>query len=253
MGIEDDIALLERVPAFATLGHEALRILAVGAESRSVAEGQVLFRAGDVADSSYIVETGSFRLIPSHPRERPIVVRRGTLLGEYALLTETRRPVTATAQELSSVMRITRPLFLRMLEGYPAVALRMRDGIVSRAGKMATEFDRVRTVLGDPPPLADTAVAAAEPEAVATDPTAEQGEPPTHGTDHPEGEGAPAAETGHPDGNVMPEPEPAPEPQDAPAPPSDRPAQAVADPADTTTPHEAEEKSAAGRGEPHGA
>jgi CRP-like cAMP-binding protein len=170
MGIEDDIALLERVPTFATLGHEALRILAVGAESRSVAEGQVLFRAGEIADCSYIVETGSFRLIPSHPRERPIVVRRGTLLGEYALLTETRRPVTATAQELSSVMRITRPLFLRMLEGYPAVALRMRDGIISRAGNIAVEFSRVREALGDPPPLPESANAQESPPVAAGTP-----------------------------------------------------------------------------------
>lgn len=170
MGIEDDIALLERVPTFAALGHEALRILAVGAESRSVAEGQVLFRAGEIADCSYIVETGSFRLIPSHPRERPIVVRRGTLLGEYALLTETRRPVTATAQELSSVMRITRPLFLRMLEGYPAVALRMRDGIISRAGNIAVEFSRVREALGDPPPLPESANAQGSPPVTAETP-----------------------------------------------------------------------------------
>ena len=50
------------------------------------------------------------------------MVGRGTLLGELALLTETVRPVTATANEPSTVLRIPRTLFLKMLEGYPDAA-----------------------------------------------------------------------------------------------------------------------------------
>ena len=36
MTIEDDIAFLERVPALAILGRDALRILAIGTENRYV-------------------------------------------------------------------------------------------------------------------------------------------------------------------------------------------------------------------------
>ena len=50
MTIEDDIAFLERVPSFAILGRDALRILAIGAESRYVHGGEVLFMVGDLAD-----------------------------------------------------------------------------------------------------------------------------------------------------------------------------------------------------------
>ena len=41
MTIEDDIAFLERVPILRRLGAGALRILAIGAESYTVEEGQV--------------------------------------------------------------------------------------------------------------------------------------------------------------------------------------------------------------------
>ena len=34
MGLEDDIAFFEQVPTFAVLGKQALRILAIGAETR---------------------------------------------------------------------------------------------------------------------------------------------------------------------------------------------------------------------------
>jgi CRP-like cAMP-binding protein len=154
MTIEDDIALLERVPTFAPLGREALRILAIGTESRSVRQGDTLFRAGDAADGGYVVESGSFELRADTERAYPVIAGPGALLGELALLTETQRPTTATARELSSVMRISRPLFLKMLDGYPEVADRLHRSMLSRTALMTEELGRVRNALAslDPPP-----------------------------------------------------------------------------------------------------
>ena len=44
MSIEDDVALLERVPTLRLLGREALRVLAIGSEHREFARGDTLFR-----------------------------------------------------------------------------------------------------------------------------------------------------------------------------------------------------------------
>src|SRR5207302_10539273 len=98
MSIEDDIAFLERVPTLALLGREALRILAIGAESRYLHDGDVLFRAGELADAGYVIQEGSFHLRLSE-NAAPLSVGPGTLLGELALVTETQRPTTATAVE----------------------------------------------------------------------------------------------------------------------------------------------------------
>src|SRR5262245_51445517 len=107
MSIDDDIAFLERVETLALLGHEALRILAIGAESRYVHDGDVLFREGDIADAGYVVQEGSFTLVSrdSPIQVDPIAVGPGVLLGELALLTETIHTATATATEPSAVMR----------------------------------------------------------------------------------------------------------------------------------------------------
>ena len=43
MSIEDDVALLERVPTLRLLGTAALRMLAIGSEQRDFARGDVLF------------------------------------------------------------------------------------------------------------------------------------------------------------------------------------------------------------------
>ena len=67
MAIEDDISLLERVPTLGLLGRQALRILAIGAETRYVHGGELLFKAGDEADGGFVIQEGRFAL--SSPAE----------------------------------------------------------------------------------------------------------------------------------------------------------------------------------------
>jgi CRP-like cAMP-binding protein len=149
MTIEDDIAFLERVPSFAILGRDALRILAIGAESRYVHGGEVLFTVGDPADGGYVIQDGSFTLKTDNidATAAGLTVTRGTLLGELALLTETTRPVTAIAAEPSTVIRVTRSLFLKMLEGFPDAARSLRDYIATRTNQAAKDMIDVRSTL----------------------------------------------------------------------------------------------------------
>ena len=151
MSIEDDIAFLERVPALAVLGRDALRIIAIGSENRYVHEGNTLFAAGEDADSAYVVQEGSFDLVAQKNGVAATLAERGALIGELALLTETKRPVTAVAREPSSVVRIPRQLFLKTLEGYPDAALRMRDALAARVSRTTGQFAKVRSVLGRTP------------------------------------------------------------------------------------------------------
>src|SRR5690242_16072056 len=135
MSIEDDIAFLERVPALSLLGRDALRILAIGSESRYVHEGVTLFAEGEDADSAFVVQEGSFELVTNG--EAAEVVGPGALMGELALVSDMRRPTAAIAREPSSVGRITRQLFMKMLGSDPAAASRMRDAIAARVNQSA--------------------------------------------------------------------------------------------------------------------
>ena len=135
MALEDDIAFFERVPTFAVLGKQALRILAIGAETRHLPSGAVLFYAGELADGGYVVQEGSLLLEPGTPSEgKEFTVGPGTLVGELALLTDTVRPATAIAHEPTTVIRISRSLFRKMLEGYPdaAAEIARHDGRAAR-------------------------------------------------------------------------------------------------------------------------
>jgi CRP-like cAMP-binding protein len=146
MAIEDDISLLERVPTLGLLGRQALRILAIGAETRYVHGGELLFKAGDEADGGFVIQEGRFTL--SSPADRTeVTVGPCTLLGELALFTETRRPATAQALEPSTVLRIPRPLFIRMLDSFPDAARRLRETLAARLDQSTREISSLRSVL----------------------------------------------------------------------------------------------------------
>src|SRR5262249_20861443 len=147
MTIEDEIAFFERVPTLSLLGREALRILAIGAESRYIHDGDVLYREGEAADAGYVVQEGSFTLASERAQgAAPVTVGPGAMLEELALLTEIVRPATATATEPSSVIRIPRKLFLKMLEGYPDAARRLREVLALRATQAMADIAGVRPV-----------------------------------------------------------------------------------------------------------
>src|SRR2546421_12844065 len=91
MSIEDDIAFLERIPALRLLGRDALRILAIGSENRTIHEGISLFGEGEDADSAYVVQEGSFDLVSKKDSGAASVAGPGTLVGGRAVLPATNR------------------------------------------------------------------------------------------------------------------------------------------------------------------
>jgi CRP-like cAMP-binding protein len=138
MSIEDDVVLLERVPTLRLLGTTALRMLAIGSEQRNFARGDVLFNAGDEADAGFIVQRGAFRIDDGAGAE--IVVGPGALIGELALIATMRRPSSAIALEQSTVIRVARSLFQRVLESDPAAARRLRDEFANRTSQLASDI-----------------------------------------------------------------------------------------------------------------
>jgi CRP-like cAMP-binding protein len=152
MTIEDDISFLGQVPTFAQLGFSTLQIVAIGSEAKQLADGEILFRAGETTDAAYVIREGSLRLTTSDPRrfDQGVTFGPGTLIGELALVTETVCSATAIAVEPTTVIRISRSLFCKVLEGFPESARLMRDRFAERASLASDELSRLREVLGRP-------------------------------------------------------------------------------------------------------
>lgn len=145
MTLAEDISLLTRVPLFADLASDHLRLLAFSTVRLELPAGRVLFEAGDPAQSGYVVMSGEIALLRREEGETKVLGRfgPGSLLGETALFVETRRPATATATIGTSMAEIDRALMRRMLTEYPEVAARMHSRLLERFGTTLQELGRV--------------------------------------------------------------------------------------------------------------
>ena len=143
MSLEEDFRRLSRIPLFSALEPEAMRLVAFAAETRILRAGDVLFRKGDPADSGYIVLSGSIALDAADRGGRAVgVVGRNGLVGELALLAELTRPVTAVAREPSTVLKVPRSLFHRVLQEFPRSAARIRATLSQRLSTFVAELQR---------------------------------------------------------------------------------------------------------------
>jgi CRP-like cAMP-binding protein len=145
MSLNDDIRNLSRIPLFGELEPEALRLIAFAAETRILRAGDVLFNRGDESDGGYIVLTGAIALDPIGDGGPAVkIVGPTALIGEIALISQTERPVTAIAREPSTVLKITRALFHRMLKEFPVSARRLRAAIQARLDAFTKDLDEMR-------------------------------------------------------------------------------------------------------------
>ncbi len=146
MGLEDDIAKLARIPTFAVLEQDALRLLAFSAETKVLRAGDVLFRRDEPSNGGFVVLTGSIALDAGDPGTGTArIVRAPGLVGETALLTPTTRPATAIAREPATILRISRQLFHRVLCEYPTSAEALRRSLGERLRQFTSELGSVRT------------------------------------------------------------------------------------------------------------
>jgi CRP-like cAMP-binding protein len=144
LALEDDALALARHPTLAALEPEALRLLAFSAETRILRAGDILFRRDDRSDGGFFILSGAIALDPSDGGKAARILGPGTLLGDMALITETRRPATAIAREPSSTLKITRLLFHRILGAHPRSAERLRRLMAERLRNFTQELDDIR-------------------------------------------------------------------------------------------------------------
>lgn len=147
MSLETDVDTLARVPLFAELTGDQLRLLAFGSERTSLGRGDTLFRRGDQASSGFVVTDGSIELIGIGEPAPTETCGVGCLIGELPLFVETKRKVTAVATERSTAVVLTRQLMRRMLDEYPSVAAQFHAKVAGRLMGTIGELRRVQGML----------------------------------------------------------------------------------------------------------
>ena len=144
MSVENDIRNLSQIPMFGVLEDDARRQIAFSAETRILRASDILFRRGDRSDCGYVLTSGVVALDARDDGGAATLISTPfTLIGELALISETERPTTAIARQPSTVLKIPRTLFHRVLRDYPASALNMRAMMGMRLEILVRELDKL--------------------------------------------------------------------------------------------------------------
>jgi CRP-like cAMP-binding protein len=124
MSLKEEVEMLRRIPLFAHVEPSKLKLLAFTSERVAFETGQVLFRQGDMGDAAYIIMEGEADVLVDAPTG-PVAVAmlgRDAIVGEIAILCDVPRTATVQARQRLVCLRISKDLFLRLINEFPQMA-----------------------------------------------------------------------------------------------------------------------------------
>ncbi len=143
--LRDDILReLKRVDLFKPLGDNDINLLAERSSILRYTRGESMVRQGDIADSLYIIRTGSVEVTLRTGKNDPVPLATlgpGRFFGEMSLLTGEPRSATVSALEETQVVVVKKEGLQIVLENNPALVEPLTEMLKKRQQEM--ELTRV--------------------------------------------------------------------------------------------------------------
>ena len=125
MSVDTEAAQLARVPMFGKLDPARLKLLAFTSRALNYAPGEMLVRAGEPSDSTFIILDGTVEILGATAQGEFLIGTAGvnSLIGEMGVLMNGPRTVTVRAQGEVRALKIAASMFVRLVSENPEVAL----------------------------------------------------------------------------------------------------------------------------------
>lgn len=134
MSLKEEVELLRRIPFFAGVELSKLKLLAFTSERVAFEADQALFKQGDMGDAAYIIVDGEADVLVDTPLG-PITVAtlaKNDFVGEIAILCDIPRTATVRARQRLVTLRISKDLFMQLLNEFPTMAIAMMRELAHR-------------------------------------------------------------------------------------------------------------------------
>ncbi len=146
------VALLRRVPIFASMEASALKLLAFSSTYLTVDDGEIICHEGDASDGVYVIEAGKVEVFVERgdTRVRVAVVGPNEVVGEMAVILN--QPRTATVRALGPVrlVKIDADIFLSTVTGNAESALGVLRILCARLSGMLRRYEELSRRLDHP-------------------------------------------------------------------------------------------------------
>jgi CRP/FNR family cyclic AMP-dependent transcriptional regulator len=141
------IAPFTRVALFDGLAEHHIERIARVAERIVYQKGDVIQAEGDIADAAILLVSGDAEIVDDPADEAGEAVEAGSLIGEMAMLIETRAVSTVIARTGVRAFRVPRRQLRHLMEKDTTLAEHLMAKISERLNRMAAEMRRVDSLI----------------------------------------------------------------------------------------------------------
>jgi len=137
---QQELNALASVPIFEGLAPARLKLLALTAQRRDYATGEVLYLPGDAADGAHIVLSGEIEVQSSGSR---ILARvePGDITGDIAVIANVPYTVTARASSPATTLFVEADALREMIDNDAGVSSRMLSNVSARVLRLVESLD----------------------------------------------------------------------------------------------------------------
>jgi CRP-like cAMP-binding protein len=147
VAIEDEVAIMRRIPLFAGIETLNLRRLAAICKRLDFDPGQILFQQGDHAEAAFVVIQGSADILIETDNGAAVIAtaKDNDVIGELAVLCDIPRTATVRAKSELKTLQILRDDFLELVRSSPEAACEILRIIGKRLAERTLEVARLRS------------------------------------------------------------------------------------------------------------
>jgi len=127
--------LLRNVPLFSVLSEHQLGLLTAAVSRKSLPRGTMVFAAGDVTESLYVVISGRLKVMMSDDEGREVILAilgPNEFFGEMGLIDDHPRSASVVALEACELLSLSKREFKRCLAENFEMAMTVMRGLVTR-------------------------------------------------------------------------------------------------------------------------
>lgn len=149
MSIQDEVAVLRRIPLFARIEPAKLKLLAFTSDRVTYEQDQVLFNQGDEGDAAFVIIDGEADILVDTPQGSLSVakVQKNDFVGEIAILCEVPRTATVKALSRLDTLRIEKEQFFKLMSEFPELSVEVMRVLAQRLADTTEELADARKQL----------------------------------------------------------------------------------------------------------
>ena len=146
--LNDDVAMLRKVPLFESVDPSKLKLVAYTANQVVFDDGEMVFAQGSNGTSAYLIVGGAADILSESGGQQVVVAKLGTnaLFGEISAFCDVPRTASVRAEGQLTVLELTRDNLMELIGEFPDVAVEVIRELARRLSKttsdLANELDR---------------------------------------------------------------------------------------------------------------